>query len=436
MIRLVRTDGAIQEYDGWERARGAGLAPESVLDADVGLPEAAQIGTREWRWLASAMADCALVRVEAIGRRGPDDAPNDAARRDAEGCGLRVLRETPVAIREGDWLARRFGLRPDLFGCEHVGRRCGCADQVLERAARSPSRRRLRLGIVTLDLYYSFIYESPSLAAHFDIRTVQCMPFSGPDYYRSLIEFDPQVLLVFRPDYLTRETFSAFRCPKIGFASEPLPRRVNGEVVSSEYSRKCYDLLLPVRGQCDALYHYDAACVDFLRAEDYPVSGLFPPCVAADVYRPDPSLGFRWDACFIGKSTPYRERFLNALHLVCKFFHGAHGLTGADELLPFLQRSRVGLNLHRDETPNLEPRLLILMSAGLPILTHPLPENPWFSEGAHYAVFRTEQEFVDQVRYFLAHDEERRKMGERGRQWVLSNANAAVVLPLLIRSVL
>ena len=443
MIHTIDPEGNLQDLDGWERLEETGVSDGALLDIQVSLPEAAVISPGRLRLLSAALQPGGILRVHGVQPQATTvpkrrdallAARTDELVRDAEAAGLAFLASEPACIREHEFLARYLGL-----GNEPIGRRHLLDAEFAELRFRKPDaagRRRVKLGIITHDLYYAFMYESPALAAHFDIMKMEYRPFSGPEAYRPLLDFEPEALLVFRPDYLTPEVFDAFECPTIGFASEPLPRRENGTLVASDYNRQAYDLLRRVRGCCDYLYHYDQACLDFLREEGFPTAGLFPPCICTDIYRPDASRYKRWDATFIGKSTPHREDLLFSLHLACNFFHGAHGLVGAAEILPFLQRAKIGLNLHRDATPNLEPRLTILMACGLFVLTEALRPNPWFEEGRHYVSFSSKEDLVDKVRYYLEHDDEREAIASNGLNWARTQASAFVVLPRLVQSVL
>lgn len=442
MIRTLDANGRLQDFDGWDRLAASAESKEGLLDIQVLLPDSIDLPPERLRTLNKILRPGGLLRIQGLqphapapGRySGPVANRADALIRDAGKCGFTFIASEPACIRQHEFLARYLGLTDEL-----IGRRRLLDAEFAEfrfRKTVPAGRERIRLGIITQDLYYAFMYESPALAAHFEIMKMEYRPFSGPDAYQPLLDFKPEVLLVYRPDYLAPEVFEAFDCPTIGFASEPLPRRENGRLIASDYNRQAYDLLKRVKGCCDYLYHYDQACLDFLREEGFPTAGLFPPCVCTDVYRPDPTLPKRWDAVFIGKSTPHREDLLFSLHLTCNFFHGAHGLTGAEETLPFLQRALIGLNLHRDETPNLEPRLIILMACGLFVLTETLRPNPWFREGEHYVAFDTKADMVDKVRYYLEHDDEREAIAANGLDWARTQASSLVVLPRLVKSVL
>ena len=443
MIRALTQDGQLKTFGAWSEAAAWLAGAAGVLDIEIAFPESTGLDAEGLARVAGALAPLGLVRVQ-WGWPGAVPAADGARRQSpssrriveaAESAGLQFVASRPKHLQEFEFLSRDLGYAEAWAGLDRTDH-ITFGEMVFRRPDAGGADRRPRLGMITFDLYFRHLYESPALDALLNIRKAECKPFASPAYYADLIAFKPDVLLVFRPDYLRPETFRAFDCPVVGFATEPLPRFVDGRIVASEYNAKVYDLLKKVRGLCDNLYHYDAACVDFLRREDFPVSGLFPPCVCTDIYRPDPALAPRWDAVFIGKSTEYRERYLSSLHLVCRFFHAAHGLMGAEELLPFLQRSKIGLNIHRDETPNIEPRLFLLMAAGLFVLTHALPANPWLQEGLHYVAFQSKTDLAEKVTHYLGHDDVRRRIAENGRRWVCENASATVVLPRLVKRVL
>lgn len=440
MIRAQDNSGTLHELHGWHAFETWASQSEAVVDLEVSVPESIEASRGHLHSLANSLQPGGTLRLVGL-RPQKTSTPERYAdavatrtqeiMRDSAAAGMEFLSSRPACIQEHEFLHQYLGLTRDLIGRSRL-QDTEFAEMTFRKVEADGKDSRLRLGIITQDLYYSFMYESPALGSRFNIMKMEYNPFSAPEYYTPLLDFKPDVLLVFRPDYLAPETYAAFDCPIIGFASEPLPRYESGNLVASDYNRKVYELLQKVRGLCDRLYHYDAACIEFLRREDFPVAGLFPPCICTDIYRPNANLAKRWDAVFIGKSTPHREDYLFSLHLMCSFFHGAHGLVGATEVLPFLQRAKIGLNIHRDETPNIEPRLPILMACGLFVLTEKLHPNPWFEEGVHCVSFESKAELVDKVRYYLTHDEERETIAANGRRWVCENASALAVIPQLI----
>lgn len=435
MIRFLDSSGGLHTAGGWSEALALSRSGAAWLDVEIGIAESTGVTTEALAAIREALPDWGVVRVQGVHPAQSANGANRTLIRLAEQAGLTFVSSEPQLLQEHEFLAGFPGFANEWLGLEGTAA-ARFVEIVFQKRPSPEGGKRFRLAIITQDLYYSFMYESPALASLFDIRKMEYNPFCAPEHYQPLLDFKPDALLVFRPDYLAPETFRAFHCPVIGYASEPLPRFIDGRVIASDYNEKVYALLQKVRGLCSHLYHYDPAGIEFLRREGFPVQGLFPPCVCTDVYRPNPALPPRWDAVFIGKSTPRREEFLFQLHLQCRFFHGAHGLEGARDVLPFLQRTKIGLNIHRDETPNVEPRIPILMACGVLVLSEPLADNPWFREDVHYAAFRSKEELVEKVRYYLAHEDERRRIAEAGRRWVCENASSLVVLPRMIAQVL
>lgn len=441
MIRWITREGRFVEHAGWSKAIPSLSAEESLLlYAEVGLPESLEATPATFGPLARALVprgvlcvECADPRIDP--KRGGGTSHSERIRLAGVEVGLSLEGSRPKHVQEREFLTSALGYSEAWFGLSE-GEVTSFAEITFRKVSPAASSRRIKLGLITFDLYFRPMYESPALRALFDLHTVECRPFAPPEAYRSLLEFRPDFVFVFRPDYFLPETLRAFQCPVVGLATEPLPRRVEGRVVASEYNARCYELLRKVRGLCDRLYHYDEACVEFLQSESFPVTGVFPPCVCTDVYRPDPQRPPRWDVVFIGKSTERRERYLSHLALMCRYAHVAHGLAGAEELLPFLNSSKIGLNLHRDETPNLEPRLFLHLACGLFTLTEELPRNPWLREGEHYVAFRSEQEMIEQLRHYLHSPEERKRVAVAGRRWAVRHADALGVWPRLAREVL
>ena len=264
-VRRVAEDGRCAEYDSlgaWEAEAGAAadsLVIETPLPHSLSLPESF------WKRAAARLVPGGLLRVQAalpadLPPPAPGAAPSgflQAFVRTLETFGLAFVSSQPEHLQEYEFLDRHLGQAAAWLGCERT-EACRFVRLTFCKPA-PPAAPRLKLGLITQDLYYSFVYESPALAALFEIRKMEYRPFCEPEYYQPLYDFQPDVLLVFRPDYLLPKTLARFRCPTIGYASEPLPRLRGGEVLASDYNRQSYELLKKVRGCCGPTLSRSAA---------------------------------------------------------------------------------------------------------------------------------------------------------------------------------
>lgn len=82
--------------------------------------------------------------------------------------------------------------------------------------------------------------------------------------------------------------------------------------------------------------------------------------------------------------------------------------------------SRINLNISlRSIHSGIPLRVLDIMACGGFLLTNRQPElAEYFEEGAELAVFESMEECVDKMHYYLAHEEERRKIAQAGRKKV------------------
>lgn len=245
MITVVDHDGRVHTLEGWGGFQAAATQGRALLDVAVGMPEAARIPDEAClRDLAKVIRPGGLLRFASLwpaGTTGEGGAReglarrHDTLKRTLEAAGFAHVRTDPRNIVQDDFLAAYCDGRADFLGMERFSADAKRVETVFARRAPAGSSDRIRLGIIAQDLYYAYVYESPALLAHFDILKMNCSPFAPPEHYRQLMEFEPDALLIFRPDFLRPETFRAFRCPKIGVATEPLPRIRNGATICSEY---------------------------------------------------------------------------------------------------------------------------------------------------------------------------------------------------------
>lgn len=85
--------------------------------------------------------------------------------------------------------------------------------------------------------------------------------------------------------------------------------------------------------------------------------------------------------------------------------------------------SKINLNLSlRTITSGIPLRVFDIMGAGGFVLTNDQPElSELFVEGEDYEAFRSEEEMLDKIDYYLLHEEERKKIAENGCRKVRSS---------------
>ena len=148
---------------------------------------------------------------------------------------------------------------------------------------------------------------------------------------------------------------------------------------------------------------------------------LWVPC-EPDLYRLDRQRDI--PVSFLGQVSSYRDYRSSALEALERaqlgFFCSARDRLkqpSYSEYVEFLNRSKIGVNFSFSvDSHQLKARVFEILLSGALLLES---ENPQiaclFEEGRDYVAFRDEGELVDKTRYYLAHENERREIAERGR---------------------
>jgi glycosyltransferase involved in cell wall biosynthesis len=194
--------------------------------------------------------------------------------------------------------------------------------------------------------------------------------------------------IVFRPEWFARYP-EAFRRLKergigmIGYSTEPVPAKSLWNAHS--------DLVLRFRNlegaldlDYDLFIHYDRSSEAFLRSHGFEGRRLFfrPLPVSRRLFYPE-NLPQDFDACFLGRSTPHREKLLEPWKARYNIVHVAHGLRD-EEARELMNRSKVVLNIHNHDYPNFENRVVQALFCGRPVLSEPL-SGDYLEAGRDYA---------------------------------------------------
>ena len=130
----------------------------------------------------------------------------------------------------------------------------------------------------------------------------------------------------------------------------------------------------------------------------------------------------RYDVSFVGsKAKPLREQYINELknrnipvHL---FGSGWEGYVPFEEMMDIFGTSKINLNFSRatSNRMGIKGRIPLVCLAGGFLLTEYVPgiEN-YFEIDREIVCFKTAEEMIDKVTYYLNHDEERRAIAQAG----------------------
>jgi len=233
-------------------------------------------------------------------------------------------------------------------------------------------RRHLRVACVGHDIYFKNHFVERS-AVGLEVEWFDFDHFTT-DFYADLRAFQPDVTLIYRPELHRADQLNSLAGIKIGFSTEPLPKlSFDGEVRRSEEINRRVAVFRDIAWHAfNAVYHYDVASRSFCEKHGYPFAGYRILPVNTDYFAPRWSSRKLWDALFIGKATPRRQRILDRLKIYNrKFLWIEHGINGR-ELAALFHRARCVINIHADHLVALEPRVYLATAAGVPVLSDPL----------------------------------------------------------------
>ena len=243
-----------------------------------------------------------------------------------------------------------------------------------------------------------------------------------------LLELDPDVVLVFRPEIIPEGLFESLRATTVGYLTEPLPR-VGGEKHPDLLARMWW-LEQVDAGNFDRIVSFDPLIADSA-ASVIPVWRSLPLPVADSVFADAHARSSPPRMLFVGRSTEHREALLAPVKRSYPIVHIGHGLFG-DQLLSVLRSSDVQLNLHNNPYPSFENRVCIALAAGHLLISEPLSPNHELTPGTDFLEIRTASSLLaladrlrDEPQAFADVQAAGRRQAERFR--------ASLVYPQLLR---
>ena len=187
----------------------------------------------------------------------------------------------------------------------------------------------------------------------------------------------PDVVFAWRPELIPSGAFASIDAITVGYLTEPLPRP--GGAAHPDLEQRWENLRNADPGNFDRIVSFDplvAPTVDahmrVWRSFPIPVSDTY----FDRVNEPNP----KPRVLFTGRSTQHRERFLGPVKKDFDTVHLAHGVTD-EELLPFLRRTDVGVNLHNEPYPTFENRVPAYLAAGLLVISEPVSPHHGLQPG-------------------------------------------------------
>jgi hypothetical protein len=251
--------------------------------------------------------------------------------------------------------------------------------------------RPLRLAFVGQSTFFEACALDPGVHPRLETRFDEFRAGGDADaLVAALSGFDPDVVVVFRPEIIPAGAFAQLRATTLGFLTEPLPRSAgaNGAGAShADLERRLWELGHVDAGNFDRIVAFDpliAATADRVlsvwRAVALPVADRY----YREVEAPDPTA----PPLFVGRSTEHREAILTPSKHRFDVLHLAFGVDAA-RLERLMDEHWVAINIHNEPYPSFENRVCLHLAAGHLVLTEALSPTHGLEPGIDYLEFQS-----------------------------------------------
>jgi hypothetical protein len=256
------------------------------------------------------------------------------------------------------------------------------------------SSTRSKIAFVSQPEYFRFMYER-DLDAFAEVKEFKLTFSMGTEQFLDLLQYDADINIFFRGEFVPHEVLQQLRGVKVNLSSEPFPREINKHIEYTRDSLARYCSFRTIRTKpFDYVFHYDASSLNFMQNDGLKLSGEFAFPVATGLYKPL-DIPKNWDIFFIGRSTNHREKYFGPLKHYFIFLHIAHGIWGED-LVKYINASRINLNVHAENEVSWEPRLQMMLTP-----------NSYHRPGIDFVEVSNQYEMFDAVSHYLQYPDQR-----------------------------
>jgi hypothetical protein len=290
-----------------------------------------------------------------------------------------------------------------------------------------------KIAFISQPEYFRFIYEN-CLDELFETREFPYHYDMAEDDFHDLLLFNAGYNIFFRGEFFPKSVLTRLKGKKIALSSEPYPRRIGKKWEWSLDSLRRYFAFRRMRERAfDFVFHYDPCSQALFDRDGLFLSGSLAFPVALDIYRPCDTEK-KWDLFFIGRSTSHREELFLQLKHRFQFLHIAHGIWGP-ELVEYINRSRICLNVHAENEISWEPRVQMLLACGAFVVSEKITPNAYLRPGIDYVEFDDKQDLYFKVESFLKDDMSRSRIAENARTRMEELFDSKKVFPALIQAI-
>jgi hypothetical protein len=234
-----------------------------------------------------------------------------------------------------------------------------------------------------------------------------------PSPMRSALDrYDPDAVVVFRPEILPPGILTDVAAPILGFLTEPVPRTVSGRP-HPDLAKRGRDLERLDPRNIDRLVSFDPLIAP-VAERVFPIWRSLAIPVADRLFRSPGTLAVPLRLVFVGRSTPHRETFLRPVKAAYDLLHVAFG-AGVDELEVLLADHDVTLNLHNEPYPSFENRVCLHLAAGHLVISETLSPRHGLEPGVDYLEITTPPELLSTLRTIESEPERFEAIRRSGR---------------------
>ncbi len=127
----------------------------------------------------------------------------------------------------------------------------------------------------------------------------------------------------------------------------------------------------------------------------------------------------KYDITFIGSKTNRRKNILTALEKHFNVF--TPNIWDSQELNHVFNESKIVLNIHLSDLPNMETRIGEVLGSGSFLLTEELSSKDLFNDREHLVQWKRGNlnDLIDKIKHYLLNDDEREKIANNGHQFAV-----------------
>lgn len=171
-------------------------------------------------------------------------------------------------------------------------------------------------------------------------------------------------------------------------------------------------------------------CVEWYEKEGCPAL-FFPEASDPDMFHPMPELPKIYDVCFVGGRYGVREKIVNALRsagvsVTAYGFGWEAGRLETNDVPPLFAQSKIVLGVgtigHCEDFYALKMRDFDGPMSGSCYVTHDNPDlRLVYKVGEEIVTYRSVDDCIDKVRWYLSHEDERERVAQAGRARALAD---------------